>query len=105
MGVHIEVWSDFACPWCALGIYRLDRARAEFEHGGEITVRHRSFELDPRAPARRTQTMAEVLALKYGMSPEQVHAGHADIIRESLDGATCWALMAAAEGWDISAWE
>jgi hypothetical protein len=27
------------------------------------------------------------------------HAGHADIIRESIDGATCWTLMAAAEGW------
>jgi len=26
------------------------------------------------------------------------HAGHADIIRESIDGATCWTLMAAAEG-------
>jgi hypothetical protein len=26
------------------------------------------------------------------------HAGHADIVRESLDGATCWTLMAAAEG-------
>jgi uncharacterized damage-inducible protein DinB len=33
------------------------------------------------------------------------HAGHADIIRESLDGGTRWALMAAAEGWDISDWE
>jgi uncharacterized damage-inducible protein DinB len=33
------------------------------------------------------------------------HAGHADIIRESLDGGTRWALMAAAEGWDISSWE
>jgi len=33
------------------------------------------------------------------------HAGHADIIRESLDGGTCWALMAAAEGWDLAAWE
>jgi uncharacterized damage-inducible protein DinB len=28
------------------------------------------------------------------------HAGHADIIRESLDGATAYRLMAAAEGWD-----
>jgi hypothetical protein len=26
------------------------------------------------------------------------HAGHADIIRESIDGATCWTVMAAAEG-------
>ena len=37
---------------------------------------HRAFELDPRAPARRPETMTEMLATKYGMSPEQVHAGH-----------------------------
>ena len=74
--MEIDVWSDFACPWCAVGIYRLDRARAEFEHGDEISVRHRSFELDPRAPAKRSQTMEEILAAKYGRSPEQVAAGH-----------------------------
>jgi uncharacterized damage-inducible protein DinB len=28
------------------------------------------------------------------------HAGHADIIRESLDGATMYDLMARAEGWE-----
>jgi uncharacterized damage-inducible protein DinB len=28
------------------------------------------------------------------------HAGHADIIRESIDGATAFPLMAAAEGWE-----
>jgi hypothetical protein len=33
------------------------------------------------------------------------HAGHADIIRESLDGATCWTLMASAEGWPKQSWE
>ena len=33
------------------------------------------------------------------------HAGHADIVRESLDGATCWTLMAAAEGWPEQPWE
>ena len=27
------------------------------------------------------------------------HSGHADIIRETLDGATAWPLMAGAEGW------
>ena len=32
------------------------------------------------------------------------HAGHADIIRESVDGATCWTLMAAAEGWPAQDW-
>jgi len=32
------------------------------------------------------------------------HAGHADIIRESLDGATAFPLMAAVEGWQPSPW-
>jgi uncharacterized damage-inducible protein DinB len=33
------------------------------------------------------------------------HGGHADIIRESLDGKTWYELMAAAEGWDdVYAW-
>jgi hypothetical protein len=32
------------------------------------------------------------------------HAGHADIIREAIDGGTCWTLMAAAEGWPEMDW-
>ncbi len=32
------------------------------------------------------------------------HAGHADIIREAIDGATMYPLMAAAEGWAATAW-
>jgi hypothetical protein len=32
------------------------------------------------------------------------HAGPADISRESIDGATCWRLMAAAEGWPEQDW-
>lgn len=74
--MRIELWSDYACPWCALGIYRLDAALQRFAHGDEVSVLHRAFELDPRAPARRSETMTEVLAKKYGMNPEQVHAGH-----------------------------
>lgn len=32
------------------------------------------------------------------------HAGYADIIREALDGATAFPLMAAAEGWPVTPW-
>jgi uncharacterized damage-inducible protein DinB len=32
------------------------------------------------------------------------HAGHADIVRESVDGATMYELMAAAEGWPATDW-
>src|SRR3954470_23741349 len=32
------------------------------------------------------------------------HAGHADIIREQIDGATMYELMAGAEGWPETDW-
>jgi uncharacterized damage-inducible protein DinB len=32
------------------------------------------------------------------------HAGHADIVRESIDGATAYELMAGAEGWPATEW-
>lgn len=32
------------------------------------------------------------------------HAGHADLVRESVDGATAYPLMAAAEGWPETDW-
>jgi uncharacterized damage-inducible protein DinB len=32
------------------------------------------------------------------------HAGHADIIRETIDGATAFPLMAAAENWPVTPW-
>jgi len=73
------VWSDFACPWCALGLYRLDLAREQFVHGDDITVVHRSFELDRRAPARSDGTVEEVVARKYGLGLQQVRAGHAQL--------------------------
>ncbi|HLM17955.1 MAG TPA: DinB family protein [Acidimicrobiia bacterium] len=32
------------------------------------------------------------------------HAGHADIIREAVDGGTAFPIMAAAEGWPATPW-
>ena len=32
------------------------------------------------------------------------HAGHADIVREAIDGATAFPLMAALEGWPETPW-
>jgi predicted DsbA family dithiol-disulfide isomerase len=77
-GVEVQVWSDFACPWCALGLARLDAARRQFEHGDEVRVVHRSYELNPRARAGREQTMVDAVAAKYGTTTERVrtHSAH-----------------------------
>jgi predicted DsbA family dithiol-disulfide isomerase len=73
-GVEVQVWSDFACPWCALGLARLDAARRRFEHGDEIQVVHRSYELRPRARAGHAQTMVDAVAAKYGTTAQRVRA-------------------------------
>ncbi len=72
--MDIEIWSDIACPWCYVGKRRFEAALAQFEHRDDVSVRWRSFELDPQAPLEREGDRARHLADKYGMSLEQAHA-------------------------------
>ena len=72
--MEVQVWSDFACPWCALGFARLDVARREFEHGDQVHVVHRSYELHPRARATSDLNMVDAVAAKYGTTAERVRA-------------------------------
>ena len=72
--MHVEIWSDIACPWCYVGKRRFEAALAEFEHRDDVQVTWRSFELDPTAPAARERSGAEHLAEKYGMSVDDARA-------------------------------
>ncbi len=72
--MHVEIWSDIACPWCYVGKRRFEAALAAFEHRDDVEVTWRSFELDPEAPAERPRSGAEHLAEKYGTSLEQAQA-------------------------------
>jgi predicted DsbA family dithiol-disulfide isomerase len=74
MTMHVEIWSDIACPWCYVGKRRFEAALAAFEHRDEVRVTWRSFELDPHAPSERRGDRAARLAEKYGMSREQAIA-------------------------------
>jgi predicted DsbA family dithiol-disulfide isomerase len=72
--MHVEIWSDIACPWCYVGKRRFEAALAGFEHRDDVTVTWRSFELDPTAPRERAVDGATHLAEKYGTSREQAVA-------------------------------
>ncbi len=96
--MQVEVWSDYACPWCALGLARFEVARRAFAHGSEVTVVHRSYELDPGAwsgrdaAARRgTPSMEDAVARRYGMPVERVRA-----LNEYLTGLAAEAGMVFA---------
>jgi predicted DsbA family dithiol-disulfide isomerase len=77
--VHVEIWSDIACPWCYVGKRRFEAAVASYEHGDEIQVTWRSFELDPHAPHENEHDAATHLAEKYGMTREEALAMHAQM--------------------------
>jgi predicted DsbA family dithiol-disulfide isomerase len=66
--MQVEIWSDVVCPWCYLGKRRFERALQAFDHGRDIEVVYRSFELDPSAAPGLTTPTIERLASKYGMS-------------------------------------
>ncbi len=73
----VEVWSDVVCPWCYLGKRHLEAALGEFAHAEDTIVVWRSFELDPHAPRRIEGSLQDLIARKYGMTPEQAAAGNA----------------------------
>jgi len=83
--MQVEIWSDVVCPWCYLGKRRFERALESFGHAGEVTVVYRSFELDPQAPPGVTTPMADVLASKYRMTPEQAERTQREMEQRAAD--------------------
>lgn len=68
----IEIWSDYACPYCYIGERRLKDAIRELDADDDIEIVYRAFELDPDAPVKPASgTTAERLAAKYGISIEE----------------------------------
>ncbi|WP_203337899.1 DsbA family oxidoreductase [Nocardioides limicola] len=66
---RIEAWADVTCPWCWIGQHRLERAIAAA--GYDVTVRYRSFHIDPGAPRVPTESTLSALARKIGRSPAE----------------------------------
>jgi predicted DsbA family dithiol-disulfide isomerase len=69
--MQVEIWSDVVCPWCYLGKRNFEEALQQFGHHDDVDVAYRSFELDPTAPQGQAEPVVELLASKYGMSPQQ----------------------------------
>jgi predicted DsbA family dithiol-disulfide isomerase len=66
--LQIDAWGDLNCPWCYIGKNRLDQAIASSPHADAVTVKVRSFELDPHMPHEAKPNL-QLLRAKYGLSP------------------------------------
>lgn len=68
--MQLQIWSDYACPYCYIGKRHLEQALAEFEHAAEIEVVFRTFELDRNASSRVVNTTQQRIENKYRKTPE-----------------------------------
>lgn len=69
--MRIDIWSDYACPFCYIGKRRLENALSQFPNRDQVEVVFRSFQLDPHAEVSTDKNIHELLATKYGMSIEK----------------------------------
>ena len=76
--MKIEFVSDVACPWCAVGLYSLEKALADIGDAIPVEMHFEPFELNPAMPAEG-EDATEHLSRKYGAPPEQLAKSRAAI--------------------------
>lgn len=69
--MKIEIWSDYACPFCYVAKQHFDKALAQFDEKENIEIVHKAFRLDPTAGEKPTYTMKEKLQKNYGKSERE----------------------------------
>ncbi|MCL6601426.1 MAG: DsbA family oxidoreductase [Paenibacillus sp.] len=72
--MKIDIWSDYACPFCYIGKRRLENALSQFPHRDQVEVVFRSFQLDPNAKVNESRDIHDMLAVKYGMTRDKAIA-------------------------------
>jgi predicted DsbA family dithiol-disulfide isomerase len=86
--MRIDFVADVACPWCAIGMSALERALERIGSAIPVELHMQPFELNPAMPPEGEE-VAEYLKGKYGMSDEQLAAGHEQIAaRGAAEGFT-----------------
>ena len=91
----IDIWSDVVCPFCYLGLRQLADALVDFEHRDDVVLRHRAFELDPRAQLAYDRPLAELVAAKYAIPASSVHAFHERLVGQARSLGMDWSLEIA----------
>jgi predicted DsbA family dithiol-disulfide isomerase len=91
----IEIWSDVVCPFCYLGTRQLALALERFQHRDDVVLRHRAFELDPKAPTDYDLSLSELLAKKYSMPVERARALNERLESEAKVLGMTWSMKDA----------
>lgn len=87
--MKIEIWADYACPFCYIGKSTLDRAIEELGIKDEVEIVYKAFQLDPNAPKESTENTITHLSKKYRVPYSEAEKMVNNVIlhgkREGLD--------------------
>lgn len=72
--MKIEIFSDYACPFCYIGKRYLEQALQDFPQRDEVEVIFRSYELYPHASDKVTNTTQGRIEQKYRKTPDEALA-------------------------------
>lgn len=76
----IEIWSDFACPFCFIGKKRFEDALKEFKYKDDVKVIYRSFLLDNNAPKHTELSALEQLSASKGISLSDARVMYGNVV-------------------------
>jgi predicted DsbA family dithiol-disulfide isomerase len=77
--VQIDIVSDIACPWCAIGYARLEEAMKELKGEMEFNIEWHAFELNPD-PSGDGEPILPALSRKYGRSEDDMRANQSQMM-------------------------
>jgi predicted DsbA family dithiol-disulfide isomerase len=69
--MKIEIWSDFACPFCYIGKTKFEQALEKFEHKNEVEVVYKAYQLNPYAPKEMEGNAYEAFAKGHNMTAKE----------------------------------
>jgi predicted DsbA family dithiol-disulfide isomerase len=76
----IEIWSDIACPFCYLGLTKLDKAIQNLGLRESVQIELRTFLLNPGLKTNLNQSIAQYLHEHKQIPIEQIEAMNQRII-------------------------
>jgi len=82
--MQIDIVSDIACPWCAIGYARLERAMEQLAPEYDFTVQWHAFELNPDHSGQG-EPILPALARKYGRSEDEMRAAQNQMMTIAKD--------------------
>jgi predicted DsbA family dithiol-disulfide isomerase len=82
--LKIDIVSDIACPWCAIGYARLEQAMDALSGEIAFNVQWHAFELNPD-PSAEAEPILPALARKYGRSEAEARDNQSQMMVVAKD--------------------